>query len=108
MIFFIILVGPYLIYLSRIKIVISVFSILLVFLVFSERYLFGESSRINDLYSLMEGQDANVVIDRGGGWIIPLGEFSRDKQECLKTVTRSEKDRFLIFCGEGEGEILLK
>ena len=108
MIFFIILVGPYLINLSRVKTVISIFSILLVFLVFSERYLFGESTRINDLYSLMEGQDANVVIDRGGGWIIPLGEFSRDKQECLNTVTRSEKDRFLIFCGEGEGEILLK
>ena len=86
----------------------SIMSIVLVFVVFSERYLVDEGSKIKDFRSLILGQDANVVIDRGGGWVVPLGQFSRDKIECSNLIKRSAEDKFLIFCGEGEGEILLQ
>jgi hypothetical protein len=108
MIFFIILIQPYLVNMKKLMNLFSIMSILLVCIVFSERYLLDQSSKIKDILSLTQGQDANVVIDRGGGWVVPLGQFSRDKQECSNLLQRSEKDKFLIFCGEGEGEILLK
>ena len=79
MIFFIILVEPYLLKLKGTINFISVLSVLMVFVVFSERYLFDPGDRLKDFKDLLVGQESNVVIDRGAGWIVPLGPYSKQK-----------------------------
>jgi hypothetical protein len=108
MIFFIILVEPYLLKLTRVVNLISILSIFIVLVVFSDRYLLDPVNRLKDFKDLFIESGPNVVIDRGGGWIIPLGSFMRQKNDCNVYENRSNEDKALIYCGEGKGEILLK
>ena len=108
MIFFIILVEPYLLKLTRVVNLISILSIFIVLVVFSDRYLLDPVNRLKDFKDLFIESGQNVVIDRGGGWIIPLGSFMRQKNDCNVYENRSNEDKALIYCGEGKGEILLK
>jgi hypothetical protein len=108
MIVFMIFADPYLVKFKQTINFASIVSLLLVFAVFSERYLFDPSNRMNDLTNLLHGRDSNVLIERGGGWVIPLGPYSKEKSDCLMPAERSVDDRFLIYCGENVGEILFK
>ena len=108
MIVFLIFIDPYLKNLEKPLKFIASLSILLVIVIFSDRYLMEKNNRIEDLVSLAQFQESKVIIDRGGGWAVALGPFSKFKSDCTIPVERSVEDRFLIYCGDGEGEILLK
>ena len=108
MIVFIILVEPYLLRLTGVVNFISALSVLMVIVVFSDRYLFDPVTRLKDFKDLLIRQESNVVIDRGAGWIVPLGSYSKQKTDCKILEDRNEGDKVLIYCGEGKGEILLK
>ena len=65
-------------------------------------------NKLRDFKNLLIRQESNVVIDRGAGWIVPLGAYSKLKTDCKIPLDRKEGERVLIYCGEGKGEILLK
>jgi hypothetical protein len=108
MIVFMIFVEPFLFKLNKILKLISISSILLVFIVFADRYAENLNSKMNDLVYLVKGQESNKVIERGGGWIVPLGPYAKQKSDCSIPSKRLEEDKFLIFCGDELGEILLR
>ncbi len=108
MIVFIILIEPYLLRLKGVVSLMSTLSVLMVFVVFSDRYFFDPFTKLADFKNLLIKQESNIVIDRGAGWIVPLGSYSKQKTDCKIPEERNEGDKFLIYCGEGKGEILIK
>lgn len=108
MIVFMIFVEPFLFKLNKILKLISISSILLVLIVFADRYAENLNSKMNDLVYLVKGQESNKVIERGGGWIVPLGPYAKQKSDCSIPSKRLEEDKLLIYCGDELGEILLR
>lgn len=105
MIVFLIFIDPYLKNLEKPLKFIAALSILLAIVVFSDRHLMEKNNRIEDLASLAQFQESKVIIDQGGGWAVASGSSSELKNECTIPIERSMDDRFLIYCGDGEGEI---
>ena len=108
MIVFMIFVEPFIFKFNKILKFISYSSILLVFIVFADRYIENADNKMDDLVHLFKGQESNKIIERGGGWVVPLGEYSKQKSDCSIPAERLEGDKFLIYCGDELGEILLK
>ena len=80
----------------------------MVFVVFADRYIENVDNKMDDLVHLFKGQESNKIIERGGGWVVPLGEYSKQKSDCSIPAERLEGDKFLIYCGDELGEILLR
>ena len=108
MIVFMIFVEPFIFKFNKILKFISYSSILLVFIVFADRYIENAHNKMDDLVHLFKGQESNKIIERGGGWVVPLGEYSKQKSDCSIPAERLEGDKFLIYCGDELGEILLR
>ena len=108
MIVFMIFVEPFIFKFNKILKFISYSSILLVFIVFADRYIENVDNKMDDLVHLFKGQESNKIIERGGGWVVPLGEYSKQKSDCSIPAERLEGDKFLIYCGDELGEILLR
>jgi hypothetical protein len=51
--------------------------------------------------------DANVKIERGGGWIVPLQTENYDVSSC-KDIDRESNNELFIFCDDRLGEIYFR